>query len=166
MCCCTRQEKSKHAKSGFLYSFKEANAILGTLLLCPHLILNSLQRCYLCVPLTYRFGNLFPVPEPCQGTYKLWSSLALCLPLPMILAAGYSVLPLMISACLHLPRMWSDGVPSQEALGPPDFICLVCKGWVWPQFQELVSAVSQGWDGWLTLQMRLRYTTRQSLCKA
>lgn len=52
---------SKHAKWVFPSSFKAANAIQGTLPLCPHLIPISLQRCHLCRSLlTYKFEEYIP----------------------------------------------------------------------------------------------------------
>lgn len=120
----------------FLFSFKAAGAILGTLPLCPHPILITLQRSHFHMSLTYKSGDYIPSAwassEHMQTVSVIFQS---CLPWLHVCVCPSSdswepVLPLVgtIPPCLPCVLVgW--GVPSQKALEPPDFICFTCKGW-------------------------------------
>lgn len=138
MCCLSRQRRTSMLKWVFLFYFKAAGAILGTLPLCPHPILITLQRSHFHMSLTYKSGDYIPSArvsseymQTVSVIFQMLSPLAPCLCLPKFwqLSGNYtSHLP-----CVPVGR----GVPSQKPASP-----VREDSW----FQELASAVSQGGD--------------------
>lgn len=119
----------------FLFYFKAAGAILGTLPLCPHPILITLQRSHFHMSLTYKSGDYIPSArvssehvQTVSVIFQKLSPLAPCLCLPQFWHLGTSPALGGIYTS-HLPCVpVGQGVPSQKALEPPDFICFTCKG--------------------------------------